>query len=144
MDTEYRIPINIELIATESKGTPSPTSKATPDQTQKKLANEASNEAGGVLSKMVAIQVGKQAINYGLQNYGNLTGDYITQSHLQTANQLGGTLLMAVKGGIAGMTIAAASLGFQVISYGIDVANRNREAQCLRERVGMASIYGGR
>ena len=45
MDTEYRIPINVELIATESKGTPSPTSKATPDQTQKKLANEASNEA---------------------------------------------------------------------------------------------------
>ena len=93
---------------------------------------------------MVAIQVGKQAINYGLQNYGNLTGDYITQSHLQTANQLGGTLLMAVKGGIAGMVIATASLGFQVISYGIDVANRNREVQFLRERVGMTAINGGR
>lgn len=143
MDTEYRIPINIELIATESKGTPSPTSKATPDQTQKKLAKEASNEASGSVSKVVAIQVGKRALQYGIQNYGNLTGDYVGQANISAGLQVAGLVAMALQGPV-GIAAAAVSLGTQALSYGIDMNKRNREAQFLRERVGMASIYGGR
>lgn len=143
MDTEYRIPINVELIATESKGTPSPTSKATPDQTQKKLAKEASNEASGSVSKVVAIQVGKRALQYGIQNYGNLTGDYVTQANISAGLQVAGLVAMALQGPV-GIAAAAVSLGTQALSYGIDMNKRNREAQFLRERVGMASINGGR
>lgn len=143
MDTEYRIPINIELIATESKGTPSPTSKATPDQTQKKLAKEASNEASGSVSKVVAIQVGKRALQYGIQNYGNLTGDYVGQANISAGLQVAGLVAMALQGPV-GIAAAAVSLGTQALSYGIDMNKRNREAQFLRERVGKASIYGGR
>ena len=143
MDTEYRIPINIELIATESKGTPSPTSKVTPDQTQKKLAKEASNEASGSVSKVVAIQVGKRALQYGIQNYGNLTGDYVGQANISAGLQVAGLVAMALQGPV-GIAAAAVSLGTQALSYGIDMNKRNREAQFLRERVGMASIYGGR
>lgn len=143
MDTEYRIPINVELIATESKGTPSPTSKATPDQTQKKLAKEASNEASGSVSKVVAIQVGKRALQYGIQNYGNLTGDYVGQANISAGLQVAGLVAMALQGPV-GIAAAAVSLGTQALSYGIDMNKRNREAQFLRERVGMASIYGGR
>ena len=143
MDTEYRIPINVELIATESKGTPSPTSKVTPDQTQKKLAKEASNEASGSVSKVVAIQVGKRALQYGIQNYGNLTGDYVGQANISAGLQVAGLVAMALQGPV-GIAAAAVSLGTQALSYGIDMNKRNREAQFLRERVGMASIYGGR
>jgi len=143
MDTEYRIPINIELIATESKGTPSPTSKATPAQTQKKLANEASNEASGSVSKVVAIQVGKRALQYGIQNYGNLTGDYVGQANISAGLQVAGLVAMALQGPV-GIAAAAVSLGTQALSYGIDMNKRNREAQFLRERTGMIGISGGR
>ena len=143
MDTEYRIPINVELIATESKGTPSPTSKATPDQTQKKLAKEASNEASGSVSKVVAIQVGKRALQYGIQNYGNLTGDYVGQANISAGLQVAGLVAMALQGPV-GIAAAAVSLGTQALSYSIDMNKRNREAQFLRERVGMTSINGGR
>lgn len=143
MDTEYRIPINVELIATESKGTPSPTSKVTPDQTQKKLAKEASNEASGSVSKVVAIQVGKRALQYGIQNYGNLTGDYVTQANISAGLQVAGLVAMASQGPV-GIAAAAVSLGTQALSYGIDMNKRNREAQFLRERTGMIGISGGR
>jgi len=143
MDTEYRIPINVELIATESKGTPSPTSKATPGQTQKKLAKEASNEASGSVSKVVAIQVGKRALQYGIQNYGNLTGDYVGQANISAGLQVAGLVAMALQGPV-GIAAAAVSLGTQALSYGIDMNKRNREAQFLRERTGMIGISGGR
>lgn len=143
MDTEYRIPINVELIATESKGTPSPTSKVTPDQTQKKLAKEASNEASGSVSKVVAIQVGKRALQYGIQNYGNLTGDYVGQANISAGLQVAGLVAMALQGPV-GIAAAAVSLGTQALSYGIDMSKRNREAQFLRERTGMIGISGGR
>lgn len=143
MDTEYRIPINVELIATESKGTPSPTSKAAPAQTQKKLAKEASNEASGSVSKVVAIQVGKRALQYGIQNYGNLTGDYVGQANISAGLQVAGLVAMALQGPV-GIAAAAVSLGTQALSYGIDMNKRNREAQFLRERTGMIGISGGR
>ncbi len=143
MDTEYRIPINVELIATESKGTPSPTSKATPDQTQKKIAKEASNEASGSVSKLVAIQIGKQALQYGMSNYGNLTGDYVTQANIGAGVQIAGLVAMASQGPL-GIAAAVFSLSTQVLNYGLDIAKKNREVQFLRERVGVASIYGGR
>lgn len=143
MDTEYRIPINVELIATESKGTPSPTSKATPAQTQKKLAKEASNEASGSVSKLVAIQMGKQALQYGMSNYGNLTGDYVTQANIGAGVQIAGLVAMASQGPL-GIAAAVFSLSTQALNNGLDIAKKNREVQFLRERVGMTSINGGR
>lgn len=141
-DVEYIIKVQNELIKTGDTHVPTEES-ATPEQTTKKLTKEASNEASESVSKVVAIQMGKQALQYGIQNYGNLTGDYVTQANISAGLQVAGLVAMASQGPV-GIAAAVVSLGTQALSYGIDVANRNREAQFLRERVGMASIYGGR
>ena len=85
---EYRITAEMELLQTNTDKSPSPQSKATPEQTQKKIAKEASNEASGSVSKLVAIQMGKQALQYGMSNYGNSTGDYVTQAILVPVRRL--------------------------------------------------------
>jgi len=140
---EYRITAEMELLQTNTDKSPSPQSKATPEQTQKKIAKEAGNEASGSVSKVVAIQVGKRALQYGIQNYGNLTGDYVGQANISAGLQVAGLVAMALQGPV-GIAAAAVSLGTQALSYGIDMNKRNREAQFLRERVGMTSINGGR
>lgn len=141
-DVEYIIKVQNELIKTGDTHVPTEES-ATPEQTTKKLTKEASNEASESVSKVVAIQMGKQALQYGIQNYGNLTGDYVRQANISAGLQVAGLVAMASQGPV-GIAAAVVSLGTQTLSYGIDMNNRNREAQFLRERVGMASIYGGR
>lgn len=141
-DVEYIIKVQNELIKTGDTHVPTEES-ATPEQTTKKLTKEASNEASESVSKVVAIQMGKQALQYGIQNYGNLTGDYVTQANISAGLQVAGLVAMASQGPV-GIAAAAVSLGTQALSYSIDMNKRNREAQFLRERVGMASIYGGR
>lgn len=141
-NNEYYIYVQAELVETGDTRVPSNKS-ATPDQTTKKLTKEASNEGSGSVSKIIAIQMGKQALQYGIQNFANLTGDYITQSNIGTAIQVTSLVAMASQGPV-GIAAAAVSLGTQALNYGIDMNKRNREAQFLRERVGTLSINGGR
>lgn len=140
---EYRITAEMELLQTNTDKSPSPQSKATPEQTQKKIAKEASNEASGSVSKLVAIQMGKQALQYGMSNYGNLTGDYVTQANIGAGVQIAGLVAMASQGPL-GIAAAVFSLSTQALNNGLDIAKKNREVQFLRERVGMTSINGGR
>lgn len=140
---EYRITAEMELLQTNTDKSPSPQSKATPEQTQEKIAKEASNEASGSVSKLVAIQMGKQALQYGMSNYGNLTGDYVTQANIGAGVQIAGLVAMASQGPL-GIAAAVFSLSTQVLNNGLDIAKKNREVQFLRERVGMTSINGGR
>jgi len=140
---EYRITAEMELLQTNTDKSPSPQSKATPEQTQKKIAKEAGNEASGSVSKLVAIQMGKQALQYGMSNYGNLTGDYVTQANIGAGVQIAGLVAMASQGPL-GIAAAVFSLSTQALNYGLDIAKKNREVQFLRERVGMTSINGGR
>lgn len=141
-DVEYIIKVQNELIKTGDTHVPTEES-ATPEQTTKKLVKEASNEASESVSKVVAIQVGKQALQYGIQNYGNLTGDYVGQANISAGLQVAGLVAMASQGPV-GIAAAAVSLGTQALSYGIDMNKRNRETQFLRERTGMIGFSGGR
>lgn len=140
---EYRITAEMELLQTNTDKSPSPQSKATPEQTQKKIAKEASNEASGSVSKLVAIQMGKQALQFGMSNYGNLTGDYVTQANIGAGVQIAGLVAMASQGPL-GIAAAVFSLSTQALNNGLDIAKKNREVQFLRERVGMTAINGGR
>ena len=140
---EYRITAEMELLQTNTDKSPSPQSKATPEQTQKKIAKEASNEASGSVSKLVAIQMGKQALQFGMSNYGNLTGDYVTQANIGAGVQIAGLVAMASQGPL-GIAAAVFSLSTQALNNGLGIAKKNREVQFLRERVGMTSINGGR
>lgn len=141
-DVEYIIKVQNELIKTGDTHVPTEES-ATPEQTQKKIAKEASNEASGSVSKLVAIQIGKQALQYGMSNYGNLTGDYVGQANISAGLQVAGLVAMASQGPL-GIAAAVTSLGIQAANYGIDMAKKRRETEFLRERTGMTQNSGGR
>lgn len=97
---------------------------------------------GGVTNAVVA-NVAKKAIQYGISQYGNLTGDYVTQANISAMIEIGGLVAMAATGPV-GIAAAVTSLGIQAANYGIDMAKKRRETEFLRERTGMTQNSGGR
>jgi len=97
-----------------------------------------------------------QAVNYTVNNIGNFTGDYITQSQVSEAMQIGGFLL-----NIATATVAGAKMGgpvgaviglltvpvtkgismyYQGKSIEVQMKIQNREIAQLRTRAGLNSL----
>lgn len=88
----------------------------------------------------------KQAVQYGLSNVGNFTGDYVAQQNInQALEALGGvsTIVMgAVSAGWVGAVIATASVAFRGITQGVSryIGYQNEEinASMARQRSGNA------
>lgn len=93
--------------------------------------------------KVIAINSAKQAINFGLSNYGNLTGDYLTQENLQAYMDVIGLGLSMSQGPI-GIAAAAASITLKAVSHEIELAKKNQLVSILRERTGTNLYSGGR
>jgi hypothetical protein len=136
----YEIDINRRVIpsmeqdrtkAQQPDLSPVPTGAPSPSQDKKTAAIIA--DAGR--------QAALRAINYGLNQYGNLTGDYITGQGIQQAQSYyqilsGATTVAGALG--AGLTVAAI-VATEVIKY-----NRNMEnINLLRQRAGVFT-NGGR
>ncbi len=102
----------------------------------------------------------KQVIDYNLNNYGDLTGDYLTQSKINNAmslinigmNIVGTTVSGFAMGGIPG---AIAGLGVGLINTGVNMANQmrtlnlnyaktNQEAAMRMNRLGSILNNGAR
>lgn len=102
-----------------------------------------------------------QAVNYSVAQYGNLTGDYITQKNTQYALSVinniisigtaaiggfklsGGNVWGAVIGAGLAVTNQFISFGYQVHGEYINNLKRNREIDILRERSGLNSYLDG-
>lgn len=105
-----------------------------------------SNESGIINSqstKMVILNEAKKAINYGLNSYGDLTGDYITQDNLQDAVELGQLMIMASSGPI-GAVAATSALAYKMVSQEINLIKKNQEVKFFNERTGSSFYSGGR
>ena len=97
----------------------------------------------GKMAKAFAKQQGMKIAMAAVSNYGNLTGDYITQNNLQTATSIGMTavnigMAFAAAGGISG----AIGLGGGIQSPGnncfkqfSDRARADKNAHWLAQRV---------
>jgi len=98
-------------------------------------------------------------VNTGISQIGNLTGDYITQQHIQNAISIGTKTLsstMAVaaataKFGVPGMIVSAAtlaigsgiSLGLQTKIDRIRNNQQNNNINQIRIRAGLDDLYNG-
>ena len=94
----------------------------------------------GVRSKalnMGLVYMGKQAMNYGLSNYGNLTGDYIMQEQLSAGVELLTMGLALAKGGALGVLYTGVSLGLKVVNRGIDISKSRTISNIQMERLGL-------
>lgn len=97
---------------------------------------------GGVLNVVLA-QSAKRALDYGLSNYGNLTGDYVTQANIQGMIEAGTMIATALTGPVGAMAVAG-NLAFKEISRQIEFSNKNRDVEFLKMRTGMVNLSGGR
>ena len=86
----------------------------------------------GKMAKAFAKQQGMKIAMAAVSNYGNLTGDYITQNNLQTATSIGMTAVnigMAfAAGGVVGGTFAIVG---EIVSQGINIINDYIENRVL-------------
>ncbi|MCK9577407.1 MAG: hypothetical protein M0R51_16005 [Clostridia bacterium] len=116
------------------------------DGTGKKSSKEEIRDrsASSQIGSTIAIQMAKQATQFVVSNYGDLTGDYIQQKNIQGAIEIGGMALMAIKGGVVGVAMAIGTLAVKVAQRSIEIERANRSIALLRERTGMIGWSGGR
>lgn len=116
------------------------------DGTGKKSSKEEIRDraVSSQIGSTIAIQMAKQATQFVVSNYGDLTGDYIQQKNLQGAIEIGGMALMAIKGGFVGVAMAIGTLAVKVAQRNIEIERANRSIALLRERTGMIGWSGGR
>lgn len=139
---EYKIKIENEIVGLELVGGEmrEKTNVEAGDRDVPKAFNEQKKSEVG---KAMAITMGKQGINYVLSNYGNLTGDYITQDRLQASLQALSTIAMISSGGV-GAIVGGFGLGLNIMSNEIDIYKRNLQVEMLRQRTGILMYGGGR
>jgi hypothetical protein len=134
MATEYTLRVDNVVTIKGDDGTGQKTSK------EEIKSREMSSQIGST----IAIQMAKQATQFVVSNYGDLTGDYIQQKNIQGAFEIGGLALMAIKGGAVGVALAVGILAIKVVQRNIEVERANRSITLLRERTGMIGWSGGR
>jgi hypothetical protein len=83
------------------------------------------------------IGLGKQALSYGLSNYGDLTGDHIGQTRLNEGLEVAGLVGMALSSPV-GAIAALGSVGIKAANRYIDVKKSEIASEALRQRVGLS------
>lgn len=134
MATEYTLRVDNVVTVKGDDGTGQKSSK------EEIKSREMSSQIGST----IAIQMAKQATQFVVSNYGDLTGDYIQQKNIQGVVEIGGLALMAIKGGAVGTALAVGILVIKVAQRNIEVERANRSIALLRERTGMIGWSGGR
>ena len=95
-------------------------------------------------SKMVATYVGTQALKWATSNYGNLTGDYVTQANINEGIAIAGMGIAMAQSPIMGGLAAATALTVKGIGRMLEIREQEQRAQSIRERVGTIISTGGR
>lgn len=109
-------------------------------QAQGGAGQQAAGGGLGVRNKalnMGLVYMGKQAMNYGLSNYGNLTGDYITQDQIGAVTELAGMVTSVLVGGWLGAVAVTTQLGLKVVNRGIDISKSRATSNIQMERLGL-------
>lgn len=145
---EYRIYIH-NVVEQDKQNTPEEQATSLPSP---ESAKETSKKAESSAALLVAQQIGKEAVGFALQNYGDLTGDYTTQKLMQfglgVASDISSVVIAGVTTGGYGAIVAGVGIGIkygmQGINYGFDIMKQQQRANILKERLGNAAIGGDR
>lgn len=138
-DKEYVIKVDLS-VDTNDSSTGQTTNQI---QDAEKDTNRTKKNSKDNASKAIAAYMGKQAANYAVSNYGNLTGDYIAQANIQGAIELGGMIGLAFTGPL-GAAVALTGIALKAAAEQTEIYKSNLATSNLRERVGMTYYSGGR
>ena len=99
--------------------------------------NEATNKSAvdDSMIKSIIVDNAKKIAMNGLQNYGNLTGNYRSQAQLQDAIGMVGTAVQLMNWPV-GTIATAVNFANSGINYLIDRNNQKQQIELLRERSG--------
>lgn len=134
MAKNYTVTVKTEAGAQASKASidSSAAAQTTPDDERVKsqlLAN-------------VAVQMGRSALNYGLSNFGSLTGDYQMQSSMQAVSGVAMDVMMIARGGPLGIAAVGIKVASNAITQLVDMTKADHQAELLRRRVGLETSRG--
>lgn len=152
-DRTYRIDIGVTVNGGElsEEGLPTPQEKHDAEkgkQTNVPGKTKSKNVSKGDMALGIAKQQGKKAAMAVLSNYGNITGDYLTQSNLQSAVSIGETLfgigVATAAGGVAGLvtSVVGTAVSFAANTWNFygQKARDDKNARWLAQRVGYAAF----
>lgn len=95
------------------------------------------HSAGGIgISKAVAANFVSKGAQYAISNYGNWTGDYQTQSSINSTLELASLVGIALTG-TAGAVAAGTTFAVRGVDYFVHTKKRSQEIEYLRARTGM-------
>lgn len=90
------------------------------------------------------IQVGKQFLQQGINQYSNLTGDYATSNTINMITTVAADIATIAAAGPAGAVYVAGKYALQIATAGIDQYRKNQEHSFNLQRLGQISIKGSR
>lgn len=106
------------------------------EQGKRNLQKEAVNGA--------LIQVGKTIISQGINQYGNLTGNYYASEVINAVTNIGSDLATLATAGPAGWVLIAGKYAVQSIASSVSHARKVQDHNFSVERLGRISTKGSR
>lgn len=99
-------------------------------------------QSGAVTTAL--IHAGTQMITSTINQYGDLTGDYVTSNTIADITNIAADMAMIARGGAVGVIAVIARKSIQAGQIALQTARANREAEFLRQRMGNITINDGR
>lgn len=130
----YTISITLQPTEGEASGIPGALlSPSDSNEQQKKAADGVKGEKNA--AKAMVRQMAGKVANTALQNFGNLTGDYVMQQNIQSAISEATSIAGAVALGPIGVGIYALDKVLQGYNYISGLKRSERDAKFKQERV---------
>lgn len=111
-------------------------------QTSKKEEGKADIQKEAVNAAL--IQVSKQAIMSGFQQYGDLTGNYAAVRNINGVMSVAADLLIIAKGGPVGAVFVVGKYATQILTQEISHFRNTQEHEFNVKRLGEISLKGSR
>ena len=116
------------------------TAQATNEINQNGQQTQPTQSTSSYLIGQAVVAVGKRALQFGANQVGNITGNYLMQNQINNAVQaLGWASQLAVGfatggavGGVVSAIAIAGEIGINAANYTVELNKRNREAEYLR------------
>jgi hypothetical protein len=90
------------------------------------------------------IQVGKQFISQGINQYSNLSGDYATAEAINFITTIAADVATIAAAGPAGAIYVAGKYALQLATSGISQYRKEQEHAIVLQRLGQISVRGSR
>lgn len=130
--------IRITISKVDENGKKAPTNK------DKVKGEEKTSDTLQQAARTALVNAGKQLASYGLNQFGNLTGNKALSTQLDNITTFVGYAGQIAAGGLVGAAAVGVQIGIGAMNTYISNTRANQEANLLLQRSGNASLNGGR